>query len=126
MGAIRAFGSHNVTRRPDTDKRVAVWLAMRQLVRFDVPTLVMTTDSAKATVQDFVRKLNRVGYLRRQREKGVRPGCNFIYQLVRNTGPKPPITRKKKGYVYDQNERKCYAPGGAVVPCKGESDADTA
>ncbi len=125
MGAIRAFGSHNVTRRPETDKRATVWLAMRQLVRFDVPTLVMTTELPLRSVSDYVHALKRVGYMRMQRAKGVR-GAHFHYHLVRDTGPKAPITRKKKGYVYDQNERKCYAPGGAVVECKGENDGRAA
>ena len=121
----RAFGHHNVTRRPDTDKRVTIWLAMRQLRRFDIPTLIMTTEAPKRRVSEFVYKLSRAGYVRPQRipsGKGIH-GPKYVWQLLRDTGPKAPITRKN-GQVYDQNERKCYAPGGAVVACEGESDAE--
>lgn len=117
----RAFGHHNVTRRPDTDKRVKIWLAMRQLIRFDVPTLVMTTEAPKHRVTTFLYKLSRCGYVRKQRV--AVHGCAFVWQLVRDTGPKAPITRKN-GNVYDQNTNKCYAPGGEEVACEGESDAD--
>jgi hypothetical protein len=121
----RAFGHHHVTRRPETDRRVTIWLAMRQLIRFDIPTLVMTTESAKSGIAVFVYKLSRAGYLRKQRiptGKGLR-GCKFIWQLVRDTGPKPPITRRN-GNVRDQNTGKEYAPGGAEVIDQGESDAE--
>lgn len=127
MGAQRAFGNHHVTRRP-AEKRVMVWLAIRQLVRFDVPTLVMTTEIAKRTVVDYLYALGRTGYLRKQRV-GHGPGirsAKFMWHLVRDTGPKAPIWRRKHGQVYDPNERQCYARGGAIVQCKGESDADAA
>jgi hypothetical protein len=120
----RAFGHHNVTRRPDTDKRVTVWLAMRQLIRFDVATMVMTTEAPKRRVSEFIYKLARAGYLRKQRVAtgaGVQ-GCKFIWHLARDTGPKAPIT-KRNGDVYDQNENKVYpalakkgGPNGQPAP----------
>jgi uncharacterized membrane protein len=127
MGAQRAFGHHHVTRTP-AEKRVTVWLAMRQLVRFDVSTLVMTTEVAKRTVVDYLYALGNAGYLRNQRVAtgaGIH-GAKFMWHLVRDTGPKAPIWRKKHDQVYDPNNGKCYAPGGAEVACKGESDADAA
>ena len=86
MGTKRAFGHHNVTRRPEstTDKRVTVWLAMRQLVRFDVPTLVMTTEASKRSVVDYLYALGRAGYLRKQRVPtgaGLK-GCKVMWHLV--------------------------------------------
>lgn len=123
MGTKRAFGHHNVTRRPDTDKRVTVWLAMRQLVRFDVATLVMTTEAAKRSVEDFVYAIAKAGYLRKQRVKsGPTRGSKFVWQLVRDTGPRCPIT-KGNGNVHDQNTDKVYAPGGAEVIDQGARDA---
>lgn len=111
MGTKRAFGHHHVTRRP-ADKRATVWLAMRQLLRFDIPTLVMTTEVANRTVKDFVYAIGRAGYLRNQRiATGTPSGSKFIWQLVRDTGPLPPLTRRN-GNVYDQNTRKTYKPGG--------------
>lgn len=118
MGTKRAFGHHNVTRRPETDRRVTVWLAMRQLIRFDIPTLVMTTETVHATTRDYTYRLQRAGYLRMQRVPvaGLH-GSKFVYHLVRDTGPKAPITRKN-GDVYDQNQNKTYSP----KPAKGAAD----
>lgn len=107
----RAFAKHTVTRRPMA-KRVTVWLAMRQLGRFDMATLVMTAVDPKAcpaqrSVVDFVYRLTAAGYLRKQRlAKGVRGGF-CLYQLVRDTGPLPPLTRRN-GECYDQNEGRVY------------------
>ena len=106
------------------DMRVKVWLAMRQLVRFDVATLVMTTEETQRSIADFLYRIARAGYARKQRVAtgaGIQ-GCKFVWHLVRDTGPLPPLTRRN-GQVYDQNQKKCYAPGGAVVACEGESDA---
>lgn len=128
MGARRAFAHHCVTRSP-AEKRVTVWLAIRQLVRFDVATLVMTTEVAKRTVADYLYALGNAGYLRCERVAtgtGTVGGARFIWHLVRNTGPKAPIWRHAHDQVYDPNTRKCYAPGGAEIACKGESDADPA
>ena len=119
----RAFGRHNVTTRP-TPKRDTLWLAMRQMIRFDIPTLVMTTEANRRSAADFVYALAGAGYLRKQRignGAGVVGGCRFMWQLVRDTGPKTPIT-KRDGSVVDQNEQKTYPPLNA----KGNADAEDA
>jgi len=107
----RAFTKHNVTRRPMA-KRVTVWLAMRQLVRFDMATLVMTAvdperSPAERSVADFTYRLVAAGYLRKQRVVNGLRGGSFMYQLVRDTGPLPPLTRRN-GDVFDQNEKRLY------------------
>lgn len=119
----RAFGHHTVTRKA-MPKRVPVWLAMRQLVRFDIPTLIVTTDAVRACVEVFVYKLKAAGYLRQQRcsNPAGRGGSVYVYHLVRNTGPLPPITRRN-GDVYDQNEKKVYSPGAAKGEASGQDTA---
>jgi hypothetical protein len=118
----RAFAKHNVTRRPMA-KRVTVWLAMRQLIRFDMPTLVMTAvdparSPAERSVKDFVYALVANGYLRVERvSNGLRGGA-FMYQLLRDTGPLPPLT-KRNGDVYDQNEKKLYVKEAASDQAAG-------
>lgn len=107
----RAFARHNVTRRPMA-KRVTVWLAMRQLVRFDMATLVMTAadpkrSPAQRSVVDFVYRLVVAGYLRKQRASNGLRGGYCLYQLVRDTGPLPPLTRRN-GDVFDQNQKQLY------------------
>ena len=98
-----------VKNAPQTSGRAKVWSSMRILTRFNTRELVITAEAKVNNVQDYIQRLRAAGYLRL-----VAPGVGglrreAVYQLVRNTGPLAPITRKT-GYVYDPNEQKVYAP----------------
>lgn len=115
MTRQRAFGHHDVRRRA-APKKTLVWLAMRQLLRFEIAELAMTTGVPYATARDFAYGLARVGYLRSQRvgRGELTGGSKYVYQLVRNTGPKPPVVRAAD--VYDPNEDRAYTSADKPWP----------
>lgn len=79
----------------------SVWRAMRIQKTFNARQLVASTAAALHinTVRTYLRQLARAGYLK---EVCVEQGLLTTYQLMENTGCKPPqILRGKK--VFDQN-----------------------
>lgn len=91
------------------DPRVNMWRSARQLTRFS-PYDIMAWSSVPgaevnlATARQFCGFLLRGGYLRVvcNPKRGVREA---IYQLVRDTGPKPPVPRRVRA-IYDANEER--------------------
>ena len=115
QGGYRSPGTQ-VKNRPATDKRAALWLAMRVLRRFDVGQLMTTTEATRSNAQTFVTYLWQAGILRCVVKGAASRKQMAVYQLVIDNGPKAPITRRS-GDVYDPNVDRIYAPGGAI---KGE------
>lgn len=121
QGGYRPYGTE-VKSRPATDKRAALWLAMRVLLRFDLAHLVTTTEATRTNCQDYLTRLCRAGFVRLV-SKGNGPARRMaMYHLVRNSGPRAPITRRS-GDVYDPNTDTIYTAAGAVK-AKGERDDD--
>lgn len=108
-----------VKARPASDARAKAWTSMRILVRFDTRQLVVTAEIRESNAKDYVARLRAAGYLRALKAAGGngRPG---LYQLVRNSGPLAPITRKT-GDVYDQNTKQVYTPGAAKGEANGKA-----
>lgn len=101
--------------RPATDKRAKAWTSMRVLARFDVRQICVTAEIERKNAQDYITRLTASGYLRIVKPKSSAGRSLAIYQLVRNSGPKAPITRKT-GHVYDPNTNHIHTP----VEAKGE------
>jgi hypothetical protein len=121
QGGYRLPGAE-VKRRPDTDMRARLWKAMRVIRRFDVGQLMVATDATRTNAQDYVSKLVRAGFLRMAVKGNATARRMAIYQLVRDSGPLAPITRKT-GDTFDQNTKTTYLQGGVA---REEPDGATA
>lgn len=62
--------------------RQRMWQSMRILRAFDRNEVATTAEASVNTVRVYLSSLAKAGYLRQKGDK---------YQLVRNSGPKPPI-----------------------------------
>lgn len=90
---------------------------MRVLIEFDVPRILATADVSLDNLRRFLLKLEGAGYLRRvQTNVSGRAGSRIIYRLVRNSGPKVPITYNN-GRVYDPNLDRHFEPGATEAGC---------
>lgn len=89
-----------------TGVRSRIWQSMRVLRRFTVPDLAATAEVSEDRAREFVRWLHRIGYLRQLRHATGNPGGHALYQLVRDTGPKP--VRVGRDGIYDPNTRDFF------------------
>jgi hypothetical protein len=91
--------------RNEGSKQYKLWRSMRVLRRFTVPDLIATAPGTKRkSVQCYVVRLARVGYLAREPREG---NDIQIYRLVRNTGPYAPMLRRGDA-VYDPNKKAVF------------------
>lgn len=103
----RLPGAYSTTSDAVMTRRV--WQAMRMLRTFSVADLEVTAEAGKSVAERYVRALSAAGFLRlvRPRVSG-RAGSRNVWQLVRDTGPLPPIRRKDRSGVFDQNTQEAY------------------
>lgn len=80
----RAEPKHWTERRPP---RHRLWSAMRVLKRFDMVTLSLSADTNEARTRDFLRIVERAGYVR---AVAVPSGAPRWATGARHLGPKPP------------------------------------
>lgn len=100
--------------RPADDARAKAWTSMRIMVRFTAPQICTTSSIRSDNLGRYIRALLMAGYLRIAQERvNGRPGSFRAYQLIRNTGPKPPISWRT-GQVFDQNTGIVYGEPKAV------------
>ncbi|EGU35365.1 hypothetical protein [Vibrio scophthalmi] len=81
--------------------RRKVWMSMRILRTFSQADLIITTEGSYRTVRRYLSALIKAGYIRQQGR-----GQSAKYQLLRNTGPKPPAI--KGDALFDQNTGERY------------------
>jgi hypothetical protein len=103
---VRNAGQHAPRLRADgtpVDQgkgRAGAWRAMRVLKRFTTREIHNASGAAATDVKSFLTYLNRAGYVRIVANGKGRAAAT--YQLIKNTGPKPPqVTRVK--CIYDPN-----------------------
>ena len=91
--------------------RQKMWRSMRILRRFTAAEIEATAEAGTSNVQRYVKALLRAGFLRiaRPKREGVKGG-HPVYQLARDSGPKPPRVRVD-GSVYDANTDEVYTTG---------------
>lgn len=94
-----------------------MWRSMRMLGQFTAQDIAVhsttpTITVSEATAKAYTSMLLRTGYLRvvRKAVPGKRPAT---FQLIRNSGPKPPQIQRVK-QVFDPNTREVHVPGGAA------------
>ena len=99
-----------------------VWQCMRVMRRFTRGQLMTTAEAGETAVQKYVRALADAGYLRlvAPRVNG-RPGSQDEWQLVRDSGPQPPIRRKDGNGVFDPNTHVAWDRRGHAV-CADATD----
>ena len=107
------IGPHTGKPRPQ-GLRARAWAAMRAQGQFTVGGLVeIAVKGGEAyphnNIRAYVRKLEAAGYVARlrRRQAGTAPTSNgyIRYLLLKNTGPKAPIWRPRKGALFDPNTR---------------------
>jgi hypothetical protein len=90
---------HRHKPRKMTTERQRIWVSMRCLKQFDVPLLMISAEASRRNCEDFIGSLKRAGYVRVVSHSVVRHKAGShgfargftTYQLVRSTGPKPPV-----------------------------------
>ncbi len=92
----------------DGSKHSNMWLAMRMLVRFSAVDLAAHCSTGRVTVtredaQAYCGVLLRHGYLKCLRKAAPDRGIEAVYQLIRNTGPKPPVLKRIRA-LFDPNQ----------------------
>lgn len=98
--------------------RDRLWQSMRMRGSFTIHDVVSDAVDAEAdAINDasrYIRILKGAGYVRDLpgRVAGTRPGSNGYkrFKLVKNTGPRAPLHRSKRGVIHDFNT-------GEDVPC---------
>jgi DNA-binding transcriptional ArsR family regulator len=92
------------------------WLAMRQVQRFDSPTLQTQTGLPQRTVEAYLNKFLRAGIVavQQERKSGSPLGSVRTYALVQNPGPLAPVFRRD-GTVFDPNTAQDLTPIGEPV-----------
>lgn len=73
--------------------RRRAWTAMRIMKRFDIPMLIMTAEVNKASIGDYLRQLERAGYIERCEAAGQ---SEPQWRIVQDTGPKPPAMQRRR------------------------------
>ncbi|MGD9862566.1 MAG: hypothetical protein AB7S99_05070 [Pseudodonghicola sp.] len=92
-----------------------IWRSMRMLRKFSTVDVALhsstpATQVTESTVKSYCSMLLATGYLRVLQKADPVKGRKAIYQLVRNTGPKPPMIQRVK-QVYDPNTGTVYRRG---------------
>jgi len=84
--------------------RQRAWKAMRILSRWTLGDLEATAEITRCNAESFVYALVKAGYVRcvQAKRNGVKGGY-AKYQLIRNTGPRSPITTHYKSVIHDRN-----------------------
>lgn len=116
---VRDIGIHaprldkNGNELPET-KRTQMWRSIRILGSFDIQTVVSSinpdTDIKYNDVKDYIKHLNKAGYLV-VTEPAKNSGTTAKYRLLpsMNTGPNPPVVQRIK-QVFDPNLNKVTWP----------------
>lgn len=98
-------------RAPTYGFRDRLWQSMRMRVSFTLQDIVSdAVDTEVDAINDasrYIRILKGAGYVRDLpgRVAGTRPGSNGYkrFRLVKNTGPRAPLHRSKRGLIHDFN-----------------------
>lgn len=80
-----------------TTMRQRLWIAMRVLKRFDLPTIMMTAGASRRSAEDYINVLCRAGYVHRTYRGNAMTGEWSVYLLVKRSGPRAPAVSHRKG-----------------------------
>lgn len=112
-----ALGSHK--QQCAAEGRARIWQAVRVMRRFKVADIEMATELKNGAIGLFLRTLARAGYLQVVfKARGLRP---TVYQLVRDSGPLPPMRRTDGSGMWDQNTQQLYPLRKAATARGGDT-----
>lgn len=78
-----------------------IWKVIRGLGSFTVEDVVTLTEVKSSAVSAYLSLLHKTGYLRLEdKRKTPRGRSQYVFRLVKNTGPKAPLQRR---CMYDPN-----------------------
>lgn len=94
------------TQRQEPEGRGRIWRAIRVVKRFTLEDIQLISEQGYQNCHRYVQSLWQGGYLRRV---GRAEDQQFVYQLLRNSGPQPPIPQGRGKQIFDSNQQKTYA-----------------
>lgn len=109
----QAWSLVHEARRPYGPEETRMWMTIRSLRTFSFRDVAVSSSLEDAPVdlhvaEKFVRMLIRSGHVRER--VAAKPGVSEArFQLTKNTGPKPPFTRRVTVYV-DPNTGEVLLP----------------
>lgn len=107
----------HLTAVQENSLRARLWRAMRAMNKFGLDDLLLraatgTEGDAANNAIKYVNVLERAGYLLRLRQRlpGEAPTSPGFprWILLRNSGPRPPVWRKRHAEILDPNTGKTY------------------
>lgn len=99
--------SRNAILRRGPSQRQRMWIAMRVLKRFDLPTLMIAAEATRRAAATYINSLLRGGYLRSALRGNATLGTWSIYVLMKRSGPVAPIVSHSAQagvFVVDRND----------------------
>ena len=109
----RTKGSRTVQRTEVPEGREKVWRAIRYLKKFSIEDIESTTHQSYPNVRRYLRRLAAAGYVRLLNQ--AKGGTVHFYQLVRDTGPLPPIPQFEVKATFDPNNGQTYPEAGRIT-----------
>ncbi|MDQ6957207.1 MAG: hypothetical protein Q9M21_08425 [Mariprofundaceae bacterium] len=90
--------------KKEKSPRQRAWKAMRIMTQWTLGDIESTAEISRANAESFVYALVKAGYVRRIQPKknGVKGGY-AVYRLVKNTGPRCPVTANYNAIIHDRN-----------------------
>lgn len=96
--------------------RERAWKLMRSMGKYTLSDIATLAEADYDNIRHYNLCLLKAGYVRQvgtKRQEG-RSGCDKVYRLVRNTGPRPPI-QKALRFIFDPNNREYWAEDAALI-----------
>jgi hypothetical protein len=91
--------------------RAKAWKVMRGISgAFTASEIATIAEASHENVQRYICVLHHAGYLR----KAGNRRHEYLYRLVKNTGPKPPV-QKEIRYLYDPNTDSYWSEAERVT-----------
>ncbi len=104
----RRKGDRTRDRLQQPEGRANIWAAIRFIRRFTLEEIEQASHEDYANIRKYVARLHAAGYLRLV-DKSNGTGKTNSYQLIKNTGPLPPIPQFEAACVYDPNNGCTYS-----------------
>ena len=105
--------------RMQTD-RAKIWKVIRAHKEgFTSADIEILTDATYINIKRYLKILADAGYLRRKRKANLNgKGTHWVYRLVKNTGPKPPV-QKALRFLFDPNTNEYWVEDPEAVIRRG-------
>jgi len=107
-------GSQGKSRMAEKEKspRQRAWQAMRILPRWTLGDIESCAEIGRSNIDKYLAALLAARYVRciEPRKSGVKGGY-AVFRLIRNTGPRCPVTKNYGSVIRDSNTGDCITIG---------------